>query len=129
MQDKYEQQKLEAKQLAQLTAAHLLTKCNNPATAQLVLSLDQLLDKLGCHEKMHSKVPIPFYADTQETNNLMSGYYLFEFLKLHKNVYEDAKKLDILDRLSHYQREALEAHHKGKEKEFFKEHHYYANNK
>lgn len=129
MKERYEQQNKLAQQLAPLAPAKLLEQCKDLAIAKLVLSLDQLLDKLGYHEKGIAKVPLmPFYVDKQEQCRLTTGYYLFEFLKLHKSIYQEAAKLDILDRLSTHQKGVLEACFNNAEAEYYKRNDY-ANHK
>ena len=123
MKEKIENLTKKIEHLSKLTSEQLLEECDNLEVAKLVLSLDRLLDKFGCHKESGYKMPKTypqFFANKLEQQKIDMAHDLFMFLRLHKSIYDDACQLDILSRLSEFQKDALAAHYNGTEREFYK---------
>lgn len=102
------------KTLIELSPQEIVDLCRDDlALSQVVLNDETLLNKLGCHKAQGKLFGSSYFWKSFNTELdkyplLSEGFYLFEFIKINRKVYELALERKITDRLSSYQRDALE---------------------
>jgi hypothetical protein len=104
-------------ELINMTPEELIKLAKNDIdVAWMIFNNTELLHKLGYSVKDNRMLEKPsFWKKVPSKNIFEFSGYLCKFLLLHKEIYEVAKnRMDILERLSAYQEEAIKDHFKPK---------------